>query len=59
MHRKPRETTKPSQAKIYRLALETRVSINTIRKWMAGERVQPAIKLALERALEKEGHHAG
>jgi hypothetical protein len=50
MHRKPRQTTKPSQAELYRLVLETRLSLNTVRKWMLGGRVQPANAQILEAA---------
>jgi hypothetical protein len=52
MHRKPRETTKPSQAEIYRLATVTRISPNTVRRWLAGLKVQPANQWALEKAAK-------
>jgi hypothetical protein len=52
MHRKPRETTKPIQAEIYRLASVTHLAPNTVRRWLAGERVQPATRFVLEKAAK-------
>jgi hypothetical protein len=50
--------TPKQQGELYRLVLETRISLNTVRKWMRGERVQPANRQALEAARERLSHDA-
>jgi hypothetical protein len=44
----------PTPAEVYRLCAATGVSPNTVKKWLAGGRLTPALQKALEDAKAKE-----